>query len=147
VHPIRRGWRLYNYPALLAFSAINLGGVAQSLQQAWSGVKTPFNRTPKISGRTTTPATYHGAQYGILLYCSQAGVLETINGFYSHAVYSIVNAIFLLYGIGRFIGFDATREDLRSQCYFHAVFSIMNANFLFYGIGEFVGFPLRQWGN
>src|SRR5256885_1060029 len=70
---VRTGYRyadlLRVYALNLMLIPVNLGGVLKSLEQALTGRKTPFGRTPKVSGRTAAPALYVLAEYG----CSAGG--------------------------------------------------------------------------
>jgi hypothetical protein len=82
------------------------------MQQAILGTKIPFRRTPKISGRTRTPALYLVLEIAMMLlstglafyYLSQ---LRWISG-----TFALANAGLVLYGIWRFVGFSEMKEDL-----------------------------------
>jgi hypothetical protein len=54
------------YALNLLLIPANLGGVFKSLQQAITGRRIPFGRTPKVSGRTSAPARYVLAEYALL---------------------------------------------------------------------------------
>ena len=90
----------------------NLAGVFRSLRQALTGKCIPFQRTPKVSGRTTAPARVLLAEYGLLLYTSLGAVVDVLTGRWLHAFYSSVTAVAFLYAIVRLIGLKETREDL-----------------------------------
>src|SRR5206468_3925180 len=47
---------------------INFAGAINSLQQLWTGRKIPFQRTPKVPGRTAAPPVHIAAQFGLLLF-------------------------------------------------------------------------------
>ena len=48
------------YALSLLLIPVNLGGVFRSLQQAITGRKVPFVRTPKVVSRTPAPTLYGG---------------------------------------------------------------------------------------
>ena len=54
------------YALNLLLIPVNLGGVFRSLQQALTGRKVPFVRTPKVVSRTPAPALYVVAAYVLL---------------------------------------------------------------------------------
>lgn len=108
--PFRDLLRVYALNLLLI--PIHLTGALTSMQQAIAGIKIPFRRTPKISGRTRTAGLDLALQLGMvgssiglgLYYASQ---LRWISG-----AFALVNAGLLLYGIRQFIGFTELQQDL-----------------------------------
>ena len=101
------------YAITLMLIPINLAGVFRSLQQIITGRKSPFGRTPKIEGRTSTPAAHVFILWGIFAvgFGSCFGNLLFHRWFYG--VFSGTNAVATLYGLTRFVGLHAGWEDLR----------------------------------
>ena len=70
---VRQGYKatdfFHVYSLNLLLVPINLAGAYKSLHQACTGKKTPFQRTPKIDGRTSLPLSYLLAEYAILALC------------------------------------------------------------------------------
>lgn len=108
----RYGDLLRVYALNLLLIPINLGGVFKSIQQAITGAQIPFSRTPKIIGRTSAPAFYIIAEYGLLTVWLAGALFDAFMGRWTHAAFSFANALILCYAIARFIGFSASREDL-----------------------------------
>ena len=103
-------FRVYTLNLLLV--PVNVGGVLRSLHQAMTGQQTPFRRTPKVPGRTTSPSLYILAEYGLVAYCLFGAVMSLEAHRAWNAVFTLANAAVLLYGIHLFIGFRNGREDL-----------------------------------
>ncbi len=100
------------YALNLLLLPVNIGGVLKSLQQAITGRKTPFGRTPKISTRTAVPILYAAAPPLLLgLWTVGAGV-DIWSGRWVLAACGLVNATFLAYAIRHFIGWKECREDI-----------------------------------
>jgi cellulose synthase (UDP-forming) len=91
---------------------VNLGGVFKSIQQGVTGRQIPFSRTPKVRGRTATPAGYILASYALMLYCFAFGFYDLLCGRWLQAGFCLGSALVLLYGTAAFIGFRASWEDL-----------------------------------
>src|SRR5262245_48550591 len=113
----RAGYRyadlLRVYALNLMLIPINLGGVLKSLQQAFTGRKTAFGRTPKIAGRTAAPALYVLAEYALLACWFASATKDVVQGHYAHLAFAVANAGFLAYAIYRYIGWRNGLEDLR----------------------------------
>jgi hypothetical protein len=100
------------YALNLLLMPINLAGVCRSLQQALTGRKAPFGRTPKVEGRTGMQPLHVVLQWGLFAYMLVALGVDLAVGRTSHALFSLGNAAFLGYGITRLIGWRAGWEDL-----------------------------------
>jgi glycosyl transferase family 2 len=100
------------YALNLLLIPVNLSGVAKSLHQAWTGRKIPFARTPKVEGRTAASPGYVLAEYVLALQWSVGAAFDFAAGRWSHGAFAAVNAGFLLFAIGAFIGFRESRDDL-----------------------------------
>lgn len=103
-------FRVYALNLLLA--PVNLGGVFRSLQQALTGRRAPFIRTPKVAARTRTPLFYLLAIHGFLLYCAMKLLFDVGEALWLHAVFALVNGGILAYAIARYIGPAEVRDDL-----------------------------------
>ncbi|RJQ46298.1 MAG: glycosyl transferase [Gammaproteobacteria bacterium] len=98
------------YALNLLLIPVNLGGVLKSLHQAATGRKTPFARTPKVTGRTAVPALYAAAPLLLFgLWLIGAGV-SAWQGYGVLAACGLVNAAFLAYAIRTFVG----RQECRA---------------------------------
>jgi cellulose synthase/poly-beta-1,6-N-acetylglucosamine synthase-like glycosyltransferase len=102
--------RVYAFNVMLL--PINLAGVGKSLQQAATGEKIPFGRTPKVAGRTAAPAWAVMAEYLLLAYCLGAVVWDVLAGRWFHALFSLGTAAAQGYAVMAFLGLRASREDL-----------------------------------
>jgi len=115
---VRTGYRyadlLRVYALNLMLIPVNLGGVLKSLEQALTRRKTPFGRTPKVSGRTAAPALYVLAEYALLGWWLMGATTDVMHGHYAHLAFALTNAGFLAYAIFRFIGWRNSVEDLRN---------------------------------
>jgi cellulose synthase (UDP-forming) len=100
------------YALNLLLIPVHLSGVAKSLQQAWTGNKIPFARTPKVTGRTAAAARYVLAEYLLVLQWTTGAAFDFAARRWSHGAFAAANAGFLLFAIGAFIGFRESREDL-----------------------------------
>ncbi len=100
------------YALNLMLIPVHLGGVMQSLRQAWTGRRTSFGRTPKITGRSISPALYLIAEYAILGHWLVGAFVEFVHERPLHACFALANAGFLAYAIVRFIGLRESWSDL-----------------------------------
>ena len=101
------------YALNLLLIPVNLGGVLKSLQQACTGRRSAFGRTPKVPGRTAAPVGYIVAEFVLLSWWTFGAAMELDHGRWLNSMFGAVNAAFLLYAIVRFIGAREAREDLR----------------------------------
>lgn len=102
------------YALNLLLIPVNIGGVLKSLQQAWSGAKIPFARTPKVAGRTTAPPLYILAPAALISHWSVQAGLDMAHGLWAHGVFAAANAVFLTYAFAVFIGLPAAWADVRA---------------------------------
>lgn len=111
------GYRLVDmlrvYALNLLLIPVNIGGVLKSIQQGVSGKKIPFGRTPKVSGRTAAPALYVLAGWLMLAHWVVGASGDFVDGNFNHAVFAVVNAMFLAYALVAFIGVRESVEDVR----------------------------------
>jgi len=100
------------YALNLLLIPANMGGVLKSLQQARSGRRTPFGRTPKVDGRTAAGAPYVLAVYALLLEWLIAGSVDLWAGRHVHGVFAVLNAMVMGYALVSMIGLAASGEDI-----------------------------------
>jgi cellulose synthase (UDP-forming) len=94
---------------------VNLSGTLQSLRQALTGRPVPFQRTPKVAGRTRTPLAYLAAAYGFCVYALLCAVFDGMTGRWTHMAYALLNGVASAYGIVVFIGLKASGDDMRAR--------------------------------
>lgn len=104
--------RVYAFNVMLM--PINLAGAAKSIQQAVTGKKTPFSRTPKVEGRTLAPAWAILAEWLLIGYSLFAFVWDSLAGRWLHAMFSLATVVTLAYVLVVFIGLQAGRDDVLS---------------------------------
>ena len=100
------------YALNLLLIPVNLGGVLKSLQQAITGRRTPFGRTPKVSGRTAVPARYVVAVYALLAFWLIGCAVDIAASRLVSALFVLANALMLAYAIKCFVGVRESRKDL-----------------------------------
>ncbi|MFC2162302.1 glycosyltransferase family 2 protein [Candidatus Altiarchaeota archaeon] len=103
------------YALNLVLIPINIAGVLKSIQQAYTGQKIPFGRTPKIQGRTSSPVSYLAAEYGLFSFSAFAFLMDVTDSRWVHATFSLANSLFFAYGIIWLIGVRETIQDFRAQ--------------------------------
>jgi len=101
------------YALNLLLIPVSLGGVLRSIQQACTGRRSSFGRTPKVVGRTAAPAGYVLAEAGLLAWWTFGALMELDAGHWLNGLFALANAAFLLYALVRFIGLREACEDLR----------------------------------
>jgi cellulose synthase/poly-beta-1,6-N-acetylglucosamine synthase-like glycosyltransferase len=101
------------YALNLVLIPVNLGGVLKSLQQAWTGKKVPFGRTPKISNRTVAAPVYVVTLYLLVLHWFIQAGIDFHAGVWVHGTFAAANATLLLFGVAVFVGFRHSWEDVR----------------------------------
>jgi cellulose synthase (UDP-forming) len=101
------------YALNLLLIPVNLGGVLRSVQQACTGRRSTFGRTPKVVGRTAAPAGYVLAEAGLLGWWTFGALMELETGHRLNGLFALANAAFLLYALVRFVGLREAFEDLR----------------------------------
>jgi len=108
--PMRDLLRIYALNLLLI--PVHLGGALKSTQQAILGTKIPFRRTPKISGRTRTPALYLVLELAMMLLSTGLALYYASQLRWISGTFALANAGLVLYGIRQFVGFSEMKEDL-----------------------------------
>jgi cellulose synthase (UDP-forming) len=109
----------YRYRDVLGVYALNLllipvslGGVLRSLGQAFTGQRSAFGRTPKVTGRTAAPAGYVASEITLLAAWLFMAGMDLYFGRRLNAAFGAVNAAFLFYALWRFVGVRPACEDL-----------------------------------
>lgn len=114
---IHAGYKLCDllrvYALNLLLIPVNLGGVFKSIEQGITKKKIPFRRTPKVMGRTTSPAAYLVIEIFVLAYLCLGVLVDLSFHRYSHALFGLANSAFFLYAFRRFIGFRNAIRDIR----------------------------------
>jgi cellulose synthase/poly-beta-1,6-N-acetylglucosamine synthase-like glycosyltransferase len=112
---VRAGYRwrdLFGVYALnLLLLPINLGGALRSLQQAVTGRKVAFGRTPKVEIRTAAPPLYIWATASLLACSIASGIWGFANGDWARFVFSLLNTIAFSFAVTKFIGVGECIED------------------------------------
>jgi hypothetical protein len=102
--------RIYGFNLILL--PVNLAGVAKSVQQAMTGKKIPFARTPKVSNRTATPLLFAVAPFLIIIY----SIFTFDRDYYAHnwgnAAFAAVNALAASYAVIAFMGVRNSVVDI-----------------------------------
>lgn len=110
----RRFWDVLGvYAFNLMLIPIQLGGVVRSLHQAITGVKTPFSRTPKVSGRTAASRFYVVTELALLAFFSFSTAMDVLLENWLHMMIAAVNAVVFYFVLSGFMGWKVSVEDLR----------------------------------
>ena len=87
-------------------------GAVNSIRQLCTGRKIPFQRTPKVDGRTAATPWHVAGQWALfLLACSEAP-LRLVAGEWLAGLFFLTWAVALGYALHAFIGWRAALEDL-----------------------------------
>jgi cellulose synthase/poly-beta-1,6-N-acetylglucosamine synthase-like glycosyltransferase len=115
------------YALNLALVPVNLAGVIKSIQQASTGEKIPFGRTPKVSRRTASSPGLILAIYGLLLMILFGTITDCLAGRYGYAAFSFFNAMALGYALVKLVGVSESLEDLQAGKFARALSSMLSA--------------------
>ncbi|MBX3465678.1 MAG: glycosyltransferase family 2 protein [Planctomycetes bacterium] len=114
---VAQGYRWLDLPRVYALNlmlvVVHMGGVLKSLEQAVTGKLLPFQRTPKVEGRTAAPAGYVLMQAGLLAFCLSAIPFNLASMNVAHAAFSLVNGLVFAYVLCRYMGLPESAEDVR----------------------------------
>ena len=94
--------RIYGFNLILL--PVNLAGVLKSLQQAVTGKKIPFARTPKVKDRTAAPVLYVIAPYLIVAFSLITLWRDVAEHNWGNAAFAAVNAVLATWAILAYIG-------------------------------------------
>ncbi len=95
-------FRIYGFNLILM--PVNLAGVVKSLQQALTGKKIPFARTPKVKNRTSTPIAYILAPILIIAFSGLTFVRDFSEGNWANAAFAAFNAALTAVATVSYIG-------------------------------------------
>jgi cellulose synthase (UDP-forming) len=102
--------RIYGFNLILL--PVNLAGVAKSLQQAVTGKKIPFARTPKVADRTATSLLFAISPLLIIGYSLYTVWRDEQTGNWGNAAFAAVNAVAAAYAVMAFMGVRNLLVDL-----------------------------------
>lgn len=91
---------------------VNLAGVLKSLEQAVTGKKIPFARTPKVKNRTAASLQYLLIPLIIVLFSSYITYINYLKGNWGNATYAGFNMVLASWAIFAYIGFFNFIEDM-----------------------------------
>ena len=92
---------------------INVAGVFKSIQQIVTGKQIPFQRTPKVPGRTPAQRSFVLIEQLLFAYCILLAVVSLAIGNWLDALFPVLHAFVFFYAIHVFIGFRNSWEDVR----------------------------------
>ncbi|WP_261166387.1 glycosyltransferase family 2 protein [Microbacterium sp. Marseille-Q6965] len=95
-------FRIYGFNLVLL--AVNLAGVLKSLQQAVTGEKIPFARTPKVRNRTAAPALYVLVPWLIVGFSAFTFWRDVQAQNWGNAAFALFNALLCLWAVIAYIG-------------------------------------------
>ena len=100
------------YALNLILLPVNLAGVLRSLEQAATGRKAAFGRTPKIENRTASPPIHILFQWAVLFYLLVSVMVDFEVMRYANALFSLANAAVYVYAITHFLGWRESWLDV-----------------------------------
>ncbi len=102
--------RIYGFNLMLL--PVNIAGVAKSIQQALSGKKIPFARTPKVKNRTLTPAVYIITPLLIIGFSLFTFYRDEQIHNWGNAVFAGINTLLTTWAVVAYIGIRNAFVDL-----------------------------------
>lgn len=102
--------RIYGFNLILL--PVNLAGVLKSLQQALSGKKIPFARTPKVKNRTVSPMLYVITPILIVGFSAFTLWRDSIAHNWGNAAFAGFNAVVATWAIVAYIGIGNSLVDI-----------------------------------
>ncbi|GAA1522685.1 glycosyltransferase family 2 protein [Agromyces terreus] len=103
-------FRIYGFNLVLL--PVNLAGVLKSMQQALTGEKIPFVRTPKVKDRTAAPAIYVIIPYLIVAFSLLTLWRDVLAQNWGNAAFAAFNAVLAFYAIRAYIGIRNSFVDI-----------------------------------
>lgn len=103
-------FRIYGFNLILL--PVNLAGVIKSMQQAITGEKIPFVRTPKVKDRTAAPALYVIVPYLIIAFSLLTLVRDVYAQNWGNALFAAFNAVLAAYATWMYIGVRNSLVDI-----------------------------------
>ncbi len=103
-------FRIYGFNLMLL--PVNLAGVLKSLQQALTGKKIPFARTPKVKNRTVSPMLYVVAPLLIVAFSVFTMARDVSAENWGNAAFAGFNAVVTFWAIVAYIGLKNSVVDI-----------------------------------
>lgn len=103
-------FRIYGFNIVLL--PVNLAGVLKSIQQAFTGEKIPFVRTPKVKDRTAAPALYVVVPLLIVAFSLFTIWRDVVSENWVNAGFAALNALLAFYAIRAYIGLKNSMVDM-----------------------------------
>jgi len=102
--------RIYGFNLILL--PVNLAGVLKSIQQAVTGKKIPFARTPKVKNRTLTPLMYVLAPIAIIAFSAFTCWRDINAENWANAAFAAFNGILATWAFVSYIGIGNSLVDV-----------------------------------
>ncbi|NHI20792.1 glycosyltransferase [Phycicoccus endophyticus] len=103
-------FRIYGFNLVLL--PVNLAGVLKSIQQAFTGQKIPFARTPKVRNRTAAPGLHVLVPYLIVVYSLVTAWRSSLHGNWGNLAFALFNAVLAAMAIQAYIGIRNSVVDM-----------------------------------
>ncbi|MET0447917.1 MAG: glycosyltransferase family 2 protein, partial [Aeromicrobium sp.] len=103
-------FRIYGFNLVLI--PVNLAGVLKSIQQAFTGEKIPFARTPKVRNRTAAPAFHVLVPYLVVGFSVVTAWRDYHHQNWGNFAFALFNAVMATYAIRAYVGIRASVVDI-----------------------------------
>ena len=103
-------FRIYGFNLVLL--PVNLAGVLKSIQQAFTGEKIPFARTPKVRNRTAAPGWHVFVPFLIVGFSVLTAWRDYNNENWGNVAFAVFNAVLAAGAIRAYIGLNAAVLDM-----------------------------------
>jgi cellulose synthase/poly-beta-1,6-N-acetylglucosamine synthase-like glycosyltransferase len=103
-------FRVYGFNLILL--PVNLAGVFKSIQQAITGRRIPFARTPKVANRTATPLLFAFSPFVIIGWSVWTAWRGWVNGFWGNFIFGAFNATTAAYALVALVGVQFALVDV-----------------------------------
>lgn len=103
-------FRIYGFNLVLL--PVNLAGVLKSIQQAFTGEKIPFARTPKVRDRTAAPALHVLVPYLIVIFSLFTLWRDLQHQNWGNVLFAAINATLAAYAIRAYVGIKNSVADM-----------------------------------
>ncbi|KAA0978032.1 glycosyltransferase family 2 protein [Paeniglutamicibacter gangotriensis] len=103
-------FRIYGFNLILL--PVNMAGVLKSMEQAFTGDKIPFVRTPKVRNRTASPGLYVVIPYLIVIFSLFTMWRDFQDSNWGNVAFAALNSVLALYAIRAYIGFKNSIVDM-----------------------------------
>lgn len=103
-------FRIYGFNLILL--PVNLAGVLKSIQQALTGKKIPFARTPKVKNRTIAPLLYIASPIAIIGFSIFTGYRDFLAENWANVAFAAFNATVATWAFISYIGIKNALVDI-----------------------------------